>query len=57
MDTEFIQQKIDELNEKIRSRESWLKYAKEQDVRQCLYEDIYVFSLQRDMYYNLMKKE
>lgn len=57
LDAEFLQEKIDKLNEKIRSREAWLKYAKEEDVRQCLYQDIYVYSLQRDMYFNLLKKE
>lgn len=54
MDKEFIQQQIEELTKDIETKESFLKWAKQDDVRHSLYLDIYMLSMKRDIYLNLL---
>ena len=55
LDKEWILKQIDDINRTIDCRESFLKWAKEKDVRYSLYLDIYNLTMQREVYYNLLR--
>lgn len=55
IDRTYIIQEMDKLDEAIKTKQNFLKWAKEDEVRRSLYTDIYELSLRRDIYYNLLK--
>lgn len=55
IDREYIIQEMDKLDEAIKTKQNFLKWAKEDEVRRSLYTDIYELSLRRDIYYILLK--
>lgn len=50
LDKAFVEEKIIELTKEIRNKECYLRFAKQQDVREALNKDIEIASLQRDLY-------
>lgn len=55
LDKEWIQKQIDDIDRTIDYRKSFLKWAKKKDVRYSLYLDIYNLTMQREIYYNLLR--
>lgn len=54
MDLIFIVGEINRLTEKINERLRWLKYAKQPDVIEFIYEEIAELEYKKQMYLNLL---